>query len=189
MTRRHSAGFTLLEIMTALLVLGLTVTLLAHGLDFALGFWQRQTQTLTTHGELEPVDRALRRLIERMDPGDPGWPPLFEGRAHTLLFATELPQVPAGEAEVTLGVDREHRLVLHWRSRLARPAMQHSTVLLEGVERLDIAYWQPETATWLDGWRLHSLPALVRLRVVFPSDDPRHWPDLVSGPMRARPLA
>ena len=180
-------GFTLLEVLAALIVLGLIIILLAHSVDFALGSWQRQAIELTTHDELEPVDRTLRRLIEQMDPGDPGWPPVFEGHTHSLLFATQMPDVPAGEAEVLLATDGAHRLVLTWRSRLERPAVQHKSVLLDGVERLDIQYWHLETGAWLDDWSLHSLPALVRVGVVFRHGDNRHMPDLIAAPIRARP--
>jgi general secretion pathway protein J len=185
-TPSRAAGFTLLEVMTALVVVSLIIALLAHSVDFVLGAWQWQGIALTAHDEMEPIDRTLRRLIEQTDPGDPGWPPVFEGGAHRLLFATEMPDVLAGEAEVALGVDRSHQLMLLWHSRLARPEVQHSAVLLEGVERLDIQYWEPETSTWLNTWSLHSLPALVRLRVVFPRGDPRHLPDVIAAPMRAR---
>jgi general secretion pathway protein J len=186
-TQTRATGFTLLEVLAALVVIGLIVILLAHSVDFAVGSWQRQASELTAHNELEPVDRALRRLIEQMDPGDPGWPAVFECGAHSLLFATQLPDVPAGEAEVALGTDGAHRLVLTWRSRLEWPAVQHESVLLEGVERLDIQYWQPEAGVWLDNWSLHNLPALVRLRVVFRNGDRRQMPSLIAGPMRARP--
>jgi general secretion pathway protein J len=186
-TIRRAWGFTLLEVLAGLVVLGLIILLLTHSVDFALGSWQRQAFELTTHGELEPADRTLRRLIEQTDPGDPGWPPVFEGHAHTMLFATEMPDVPAGEAVMSLRTDEAHQLVLTWRSRLARPAVEHRLVLLEGVERLDIGYWQPENGVWLDSWSLHSLPALVRLRVVFQPGDRRHMPDLIAAPMRARP--
>src|SRR6202012_4375670 len=117
-TKRRPTGFTLLEVLATLVVLGLIIVLLSHSVDFALGSWQRQAVELKTHDETEPVDRALPRLIERMDPGDAGWPPVLEGRAPALRFATEMPDVPAGEAEVTVGTDRSHRLVLTWRSRL-----------------------------------------------------------------------
>lgn len=186
MTTIRARGFTLLEVLAALVVLGLIIILLAHSVDFALGSWKRLATELTAHDELEPVDRAVRRLIEQMDPGDPGWPPVFEGRAHSLLFATQMPDVPAGEAEVVLGTDGGHRLVLTWHSRLEWPAVQHESVLLEGVERLDVQYLQPENSVWLDSWSLHSLPALVRVRVVFRQGDPRQLPLLIAAPMRAR---
>ena len=187
MTPHRAAGFTLLEVLATLVVFGLILVLLSHSVDFALGAWQRQALELKTYYETEPVDRALRRLIEQMDPGDAGWPPVFDGRAPPLLFATEMPRVPAGEAEAALGTDRAHRLVLTWRSGIEQPAVQHSSVLPDGVERLDLQYWQPGTSVWLDSWPFHNLPALVRVRVFFLPGDPRRMPDLIAAPMRARP--
>jgi general secretion pathway protein J len=98
-----------------------------------------------------------------------------------------MPDVPAGEAEVTVGTDRSHRLVLTWQSRLEQAPVQHSSVLLNEVKRLDVQYWQPDTSVWLDSWPFHSLPTMVRLRVFFRSGDPRHMPDLIAAPMRGRP--
>src|SRR5690349_20931574 len=48
--------------------------------------------------------------------------------------------------------DRARRLVLTWRSRIEQPAAEHSSVLLDGVERLEIRYWQPSTGRWPESW-------------------------------------
>ena len=32
----------------------------------------------------------------------------------------------------------------------------------------------------------NDMPALIRFRIVFPSGDPRRWPDVVVAPMRGR---
>jgi general secretion pathway protein J len=192
MRPRRAAGFTLLEILVVLVVLGLLVATLARGVDFGLNAWGRQTLALAARGELETVDRALRRLIEHMDPGAAGWPATVAGGPHTLAFATDLPAAPARQAEVALGVDRAHRLVLHWHPRLAVAAAEQATTLLEGVERLELRYWRPGGpgggGAWLDAWQGQGLPGLVRLRIVFRPGDPRHWPDLIAAPMRARPV-
>ena len=192
MRPHRAAGFTLLEVLVMLVVLGLLLATLARGVDFGVDAWGRQTLALTARGELETVDRALRRLIEQMDPGSAGWPTTIDGSAHTLAFATDLPLAQARQAEVALGVDGAHRLVLHWHPRLAAPVAEQATTLLEGVDRLELRYWRQGGGAgggaWLDAWHDEALPALVRLRVVFRPGDRRHWPDLIAAPMRAPPV-
>ena len=55
----------------------------------------------------------------------------------------------------------------------------------DGVERIELAYWprpgspgSPAPA-WASAWAGNDLPLLIRLRVVFPPGDGRHWPDIV----------
>lgn len=199
MTRRPRNGFTLLELLVVLAVFGLLLVMLSQGVEFGLRSWAAQSGSIARRSELEGVDRALRRLIEHMDPGDYASLPLVDGGPHNFAFATELPAsatwLRTREANVALGVDAAHRLVVHWTPRLpgiAVGALPPQTIeLLRGVERLDLHYWReggPGGGAWLDAWHADSLPALVRLRVIFADGDRRHWPDLIAAPRRARPV-
>jgi hypothetical protein len=181
----------LLEVLVALVVLGLLVTLLGSSVDFVSTSWHWQERAIQTRGELEPTDRAIRGLIERMEPGVGGWSPVIDGGPHTFAFVTDLSRAPGRQAEVAIGVDGGHRLIVHWRPKLAVAATVQTNVLLEGVERLDIQYWRQDGSVggaWLDTWKLHALPALVRFRIVFQPGDPRRWPDLIVAPQRIRPV-
>ena len=60
-------------------------------------------------------------------------------------------------------------------------------VLLHNVQQLDIAYYgvvQPDkTPSWHDQWQQRpTLPLLMRVRVQFPPDDGRSWPELLIKP-------
>ncbi len=147
-------------------------------------------------GKLETTDRALRGLIERAIPTDPQAADGFNGNAHVLSFATVLPEgygAPSThEADVTLLVADGHRLELFWRPHYSRwivqPPAPAVIPLVGGVQQIDFAYWQQGTASqqgrWLTAWPTRSPPSLVRLHIVFPSGDARHWPDIVVAPMR-----
>ena len=68
-------------------------------------------------------------------------------------------------------------------------AMDAETVLIRtrrGVERIEASYWKsgPQPG-WVRTWDGRGLPALIRVRLIFPASDPRRWPDIVVAPMRA----
>jgi general secretion pathway protein J len=199
---RHAAGFTLLEVLVSLVVLGVLLTALSQGTQFGLHAWQAQTRTLAQRSDLDAVDRALRRLIVLAIPGAAPDGKPFVGTASTALFNTVLP-IPAGplaeqDATVALGVDARHRLVMRWvpylhAARFAAAPPAREELLLDGVERIALSYWRgaaPDGAGppgWVQAWNTGGLPALVRLRIVFA--DHRVWPDIVAAPLRSPPPA
>jgi general secretion pathway protein J len=194
---RRTGGFTLLEMLVALMVLGLLMVGLTQGTKFGLQAFARQTGGLDATYELDAVDRAMRGLIEQMDPGAGAEGGGILGGPHELRFTTELPAaaaaLPTRRADVALAVDAAHRLVLSWVTNphaawLGEPRRPEETVLLAGVQSIAIAYL-PQGAPsdgWVASWRRPTPPRLVRLRIEFPPGDARHWPDIVAAPLRAR---
>ena len=190
------AGFTLLEIVVALVVLGILLLTLSDGVRFGLAAYDRQDGMVGTAGRLEAVDRTLRRLLALLDPGTPVDGDSVVGTHHALAFRAPLPPaavdhavgVPAdGLSDLRLSVDDRHRLVLAWlphRHVLPTGAAPppHDTVLLETVERIDVDYWGK--GAWQQQWHQARVPALIRIRIVFPDGDGRRWPDIVVAPLR-----
>jgi general secretion pathway protein J len=186
--RGHAAGFTLLEVLVALVVLGLLLGGLTQGVRFGLAAWDRQNQAIDRTRDRDAVDLALRNLVEQLEPAVQ-----VDGRAHSLGFTSVLPvaaDLPTHQADLLLLVDTRHRLLLRWRPHLhaerfvpAPPPQE--TVLTEGVAALNLAYW-PRTGNgaWLDSWTATTPPALIRFRLSFLAADRRHWADIVAVPMR-----
>jgi general secretion pathway protein J len=197
-SRRHgpSAGFTLLEILVALVVLGFLMAGLSQGVRFGLQAWDVQTRKLAVGSDMDAIDRALRRLIEQADPGEQGQESPFNGGAHTLGMVTRLPASATGgptpDAKVGIGVDGGHRLVLRSAPQpnaelLGAAPRGSETVLLENVDHISFAYWKggPKSG-WSTTWSDPDLPGLVRISIGFRAGDRRHWPDLLATPMRVR---
>jgi general secretion pathway protein J len=187
-------GFTLLEILVALAVLGLLMAGLAQGLRAGVTAWASQTRALTGRDDLDAADRTLRTLLARMDPGGvSGRPPIFKGTSRGVAFTTTLPESAdtalIRDADVTLGVDDAHQLELLWVPHDRRANSSRSpqrTVLLRDVLRLEMGYWQNPQDGWQSEWRGTTLPKLIRVRLVFPPASNQHAPDIVIAPMRDR---
>ncbi|MGI4747393.1 MAG: type II secretion system protein [Janthinobacterium lividum] len=193
------AGFTLLEIIVALVVLGILLSTLTSGVQFGLAAFDRQDRMIQTGGRLEAVDRTLRRLIEQLDPGTSTDGDTVAGAQHVLVFRSPLrlagsgkPDAPQtdGLLDLRLSVDAGHRLILTWLPHRhvipTGPAPKsHDEVLLTGVDRIDISYFADRG--WHTRWRQPGPPALIRIRIVFLEGDPRHWPDIVAAPIREQP--
>ena len=189
----RAKGFTLLEVLVALAVLGLLSGLLAAGVRLVL-------HARTDRGAGAASARRLRCDRPHAAHADRGHGARGDRRraadrrqrrpARLQRRAAEGAGIP-GAADLLLAVAPDHRLVLrytphrHVRPLGPLPPVREAT-LLEGVARLDLAYW-PRTPPWgwTGTWDGPLLPALVRIRIVLPADDPRHWPEIVAAPMRA----
>jgi prepilin-type N-terminal cleavage/methylation domain-containing protein len=193
--KRRQSGFTLLEILVALAVLGLLMASLVQGLRAGVSAWTTQSERLSRNADVDAADRTLRSLLARLDPGGvSGRPSLFKGTEHSLTFTTSVPD-PAGASlsqvvDVLLAVDESHRLQMvllpHYRDLAAVPSAPRPVLLLRDVDRLELGYWQDAKGGWLTEWRGVTVPKLIRIRAVPTQGAGRIVPDIVVAPMRAR---
>jgi general secretion pathway protein J len=195
----RQGGFTLLEMLVVLVVLGFLVAGLTQGVRTGLALWGAQSRRLGETAELDAAARILRTLLSGIAPAASGGfaPGIataaeFKGGSDTLAFIGDLPTGLGSvqRAEITLEL-QQRRLVLRWvphRHELstapATPPIE--TELIRGVDRLDLAYWGSAAANQVAGWQPQwdgpATPELIRLRLQFAKGDHRHWPDLIAAP-------
>jgi general secretion pathway protein J len=204
---RLSRGMTLIEVMVALALLAL----LSLGIvtSFRLGgrSYRQVTASVVSDREVLRAQRFLRQIIEssypfRQPAGARDIAFGLEGTATELQLTAPMPQASGGSGNYRYELLEEEgerglkRLLVRWsldrHGSLASTSTMtagptHDEVLLDGIESLDWAYLAPADALtearWSASWTGNPKPpALVRLRMRFPSGDRRRWPELIIGP-------
>jgi general secretion pathway protein J len=185
---KRPAGFTLLELLIAVAVLGTVLVLLNQGVQFGLRATALQARVKERKGDLEAVDRAIRGLIAHADPGMFPEPASLRGTEDAVSLTTELPSPEGGEprrvAATLLAADGQLRLrwvpLRHVQLFGPAPAAQEMA-LLEGVTGLRVAYFARGGSGWVPTWNGETLPALVSVQIVLAAE--RHWPPILTAPL------
>ena len=198
MNRNGAAGFTLLEVLVALVVLGLILAALSGGMRFGELALQAQARDIAVANEVGPVDRTLRLLIAQAVPGTAETEARFRGAARTLSFRTVMPEglaaVRTREADVSIGVDASHRLFLTWlpwyRNWIIPVSPPQRVDLLSNVDHIEFAYWDPSLnlppGAWVTAWVGTSVPKLLRVRLIFVKGAGKRWPEIIAATARDR---
>jgi prepilin-type N-terminal cleavage/methylation domain-containing protein len=187
------AGFTLVELLVSMALLGMAAVLVAQGFAMdrhALG----RIEGLTTSGEeVAAAQNLIRDRVERMFPqakfDSAGAHTDFDGSANEMAFLSPIPVVGkvAQVARVRLSLTSNGALTLAPESAPADAANSDNGILLHKVQGLELAYYgAPQhgaQASWRPDWSSqNSPPELVRVRVSFQDGDPRRWPELIVRP-------
>jgi general secretion pathway protein J len=178
-------GFTLLELVIALLLVAVMMPLLFNSLRLGARTWDSlEERTRDTH-DLHLAALFLKQLIEQAQPFAPdarGEARIsFAGEPHALRFVAPLP-APLGTGgmhwftlEVVAGDDGKQLVLSHelyqgedW-DRFA-PAPPDSVVLAHGLSEAQLDYLEAPDALGVSLWAARSdderqLPQLVRLRL------------------------
>jgi general secretion pathway protein J len=184
--KRDAAGYTLLEMLVALVVFGLVMAGLAQAFRYGLTALAAGQRAIATPADLAAVDMALRRMIETAQLDS------LRGGPGSLAFTTNLPEAAGptgGLQDVALQLGIGGVLVLHYAPHppglpIGPLAPMATEVLASGVEQVQFAYLTPQAGTapvWTRQFSGAGLPLLIRMHLSFAGRD---WPDLVAAPSR-----
>jgi len=191
-------GFTLLELLIGMVLLGMMLTLLFGGLRLGSRSWDSGDQRADASAQLRAIQSFIRRELGQALPlrwkSQADTRLAFEGTSDTLKFVAPLPAQASVGGLYLLGLELENsdggqRLIM--KRVLTDPATKdfssleqgEKSVLADHVEKMTIAYFGSATAEGEPGWQEkwddpQRLPLLVRIQVEL--KDGRNWPDLVS---------
>jgi general secretion pathway protein J len=213
-TRRFRAiasdttGFTLVELLVALALLGLLMVMLFGGLRFGTRAMTAASRRVDRSAEIATAYGFLREALANAQPlaaaePVPQPPVRFDGEPDHLEFVVLPPGylAPGGFRVVWIGADdppstaepHDLRLTLRWQGMargpdlVDQPAVRPST-LLDHARRIEFSYFgilqAGEAPSWHSSWHgARTLPALVRLHVERSEGAPP--PDLLVAPRQA----
>jgi general secretion pathway protein J len=197
----QAAGFTLVEILVAITLLGLLMAALFGGVQLGVRAWEASEERLDESSRLATVQGFLRErlaqayLLEDLAPRADAVPP-FMGEPDRLSFVTLMPEHLGGGFQrmvlaVTAAAEESDLTIAWWPAELddaaVDPEVLRSRALLAGVAELRLAYFgsveRNQPPAWHEVWGQPDLPQLVRVQLRFPDQDVRSWPDLIVRPM------
>lgn len=187
---RNQAGYSLVELMVVLALLGLISLAIAGSLRFGARVWERTEQEVAATETARGGHAFLGTLLSHVYPRAvaDGSDAAFDGSAERMTFLTDASSAYGGGgiARVTLSLRKERgavALMLSHQDEEGALSAQDE-VLFAGAERVAFAYAEIKDGgvAWTDTWTgKTSFPALIRVRVAFPKGAGT-WPDLIVRP-------
>jgi general secretion pathway protein J len=182
-------GFTLLELLVAMVLLSLVFLVLNSSFQLTTKIWSRDLDA--ARQQFVPVSSLLRSLLSQVKPvevensGTEQRHIYFFGEARSLRFIGPMPSTMgiSGLYEGYLHVTEAQggdSLVLDYRLWHERGEWRSATIA-EHLEGFEFSYFgyrgAREAPRWYDEWQaLRSVPDLIRLRI---ATTDFNWPDLV----------
>jgi len=200
--RHRQAGFTLLEVMIATVLLAVMMTLLLGGMRIGADSWEQGERLSDRASRLLVTDNFFRSHLSDLKPlfeAAPkamglGAPPklVFTGSAALLEFAGTLPpQVKGGlyKFRLYLTEGAEPRdLKLSIRPLSSGDSVEgepiEDVLVLENVESLRFSFFQKGNAEteshWVQEWTDNFLPSLIRIEIGLHGEPA--WPAILIAP-------
>lgn len=197
---RLSQGFTLLELLIGMTLVGFILSLLFAGLNLGTRSWEAGEQRMVTSSRQAVVVDFIRRAIEQTYPlhwrvGEEDRL-AFAGEAESLRFVGTVAMHDGASGNHLIALDlvdgeTGRDLVMRWRlpdpgAPGFEPVEQaEPKVLIKAVKEMALAYFGAQSETehpaWHDQWLDQKTPPeLIRLQLTMENGET--WPDIVAAP-------
>ena len=197
---RRTQGFTLLELLIGMTLLGFILTLLFAGLNLGTRSWEAGERRMVTSSRQAVVADFIRHTLEqthllrwRVDNEDQL---AFAGEAESLRFvgSVAMHEGASGNHLIALNLadgETGRDLVMRWQLPDPRaPGFEpleeaKPKVLIKAIKEMRLAYFGAQTdteePTWHDQWLLQKAPPeLIRLQLIMENGET--WPDIIAAP-------
>ena len=197
--RIRQTGFTLIELIIALLILSMVIVLCASGFRFGIRVWNSIDVQAEQIDSIQAVQGFIRRsmanaLVQDQFVADENEEPLeslFIGSNERIQYVSYSPRYGIDDFLYRYEFFLDHetsRLLLRYQPyNKSTGSRSDSTVstLLEGVEDISIEYFSgfagesENDDPWASRWNVEfNLPLLIKINLV-PEDKLVTWPELV----------
>ena len=204
LTRHPVKGFTLIEMLIALSLLGVMVVLLFASLRTAAESWNNGEDKISQVNQKAVVYQFFKRHLQITKP----LPPIssaktqpdqpqdgseqrlleFQGMPQSIHFISSLPAASArkGLQIFVVGLDSRNPTILKvallpYRQIEDEGPPDEPTVLLEGLSEFKITYFGENaegSSSWQETWQnIDHLPKLVKVHIGL--QDGSFWPDMI----------
>jgi len=180
--KRDQRGFTLLELLMALAIVGALVVIAFGGVRIALAAWRQGEDRAEAYQHLRGVALTLARSVGAAYPynaprGDtPTAVLLFAGSGSSLELVTQTAPYPASipvaftAIVIELGTKDEHRgLVIRQRVLPNRNPFTDAVVVFNDPTLTELSFsYLDENGAWQDSWDVETqrrLPRAIRISV------------------------
>ena len=172
---RRARGFTLVELLIALAIVGLLLTIAFGGLRVAMAAWTRGEDRAEAHQHVRAVAFTLSRALGAAYPyrGAKSEAPevvmLFNGAEQKLEFVTQAPplplQAPVAFTAVVVSLEsgEETGLVVRERALPNRDPFTKGEIVMRDPSITSVAFkFMNEDGDWVDTWDGQDLKAIPR---------------------------
>jgi general secretion pathway protein J len=193
-TKVHTTGFTLIEVVITLTILGFILLILFGAFRLSLSAWERGESTKEEHQRLRIVSQLISQQIKSTVPYKvkpqkaEGDYLAFEGKLHSLRFVSALPMRAKGLEgfvyaiyQFKEGGSEEGSLILYEQRALNKdlfaeePKEEMGVSMLEGISDVRFEYYREEDPEksrkeeWVEEWNAKEegeLPKALRMTIV-----------------------
>jgi len=178
---RRSRGFTLLEVLIAISIVGALLVIAFGGMRVALAAWRQGETRVEAHQHIRAVAYTLTRALGAAYPyrATQGLSPeavvLFDATDKKLEFVTQSPplplQAPIAFTAVAIALEEGEQpgLVIRERAMPNRDPFTEGTVVMRDPSVTSLAFsFLNEDGSWVDSWNgqdTKTIPQAVQLRL------------------------